>query len=356
MASGAGRESMQSAQVTFADRKPLYSTIYKVLGNAIQGGRISEGAVLLEGPLARAFGSSPAPVRKALELLERDGLVRRFDGRGLIVGKGKPHKFDPSILAVEPLKNRPPSWQGILEEVERVVIHQAISGSGRINELGLARFYRIGRTVAHSILTRLESMGVIEKDSSSRWTIVPLDHRRLGNLFEIREHLEPLAFRYAASAAGASQIARYIADHRHALDLYPLLPASELDRLEQQLHIDFVGTAGRKELIDALDRTISVFSLSKHALRAELQLPTVEPFLAEHIAVLELAAEPEGDAAGLLLREHIRSSRDKLLSRLPSIQEAMAPIELPYIGPASPTATLRGWPRLSAFPSTPEGS
>ncbi len=45
--------------------------------------------MLLEGPLAEIFGASRSPVRQALRLLEREGLLHAFDGRGLLVGRAR---------------------------------------------------------------------------------------------------------------------------------------------------------------------------------------------------------------------------------------------------------------------------
>ena len=69
------------------------------------------------------------------------------------------------------------AWEGIYEEVERAIIHRSAFGRFRVNELELARHYKVGRTVAHDVLTRLQALGIVDKDERQRWTIVSLDPR-----------------------------------------------------------------------------------------------------------------------------------------------------------------------------------
>ena len=71
------------------DNGPLYLRIRDVLAEAIAAGRLPRGALLLEGPVAGLFASTRTPVRQAFALLETAGTIRRFDGRGFLVGQGR---------------------------------------------------------------------------------------------------------------------------------------------------------------------------------------------------------------------------------------------------------------------------
>jgi len=63
---------------------PRYAKIQESLRDAILSQRLPPSLVLLEGPLARMYGTSRGPVRKALELLHQEGLISRFEGRGFL--------------------------------------------------------------------------------------------------------------------------------------------------------------------------------------------------------------------------------------------------------------------------------
>ena len=76
------------------DRTPAYASITERLRRGLESGALPEGTVLLEGPLAAIFGSSRSPVKQALARLEEEGLLSRFDGRGLLVGAAsEPKRF-----------------------------------------------------------------------------------------------------------------------------------------------------------------------------------------------------------------------------------------------------------------------
>ena len=59
-------------------RITIREQVYSALASGIRSGAIPPGRVLLEGPIAKAFDSSRAPVRSALRTLYDEGLVQRF--------------------------------------------------------------------------------------------------------------------------------------------------------------------------------------------------------------------------------------------------------------------------------------
>ena len=73
-----------------------YELITRVLRHNILSGRLPKGIVLLEGPIAELMQSSRAPVQAALRILEEEGLIHRFSGRGFLAG--------PPGEVVEPLR------------------------------------------------------------------------------------------------------------------------------------------------------------------------------------------------------------------------------------------------------------
>jgi GntR family transcriptional regulator len=65
---------------------PVYAQVASFLRQRIRNGELAAGAKLArELDLARQFGISRIPVRHALAILEREGLVRRLHGRGTFV-------------------------------------------------------------------------------------------------------------------------------------------------------------------------------------------------------------------------------------------------------------------------------
>src|SRR4030081_2155457 len=64
-----------------------YELVAAALRSNIVSGRLQPGLVLLEGPIAGLMKTSRAPVQAALRILEEEKLIRRFGGRGYLVGR-----------------------------------------------------------------------------------------------------------------------------------------------------------------------------------------------------------------------------------------------------------------------------
>lgn len=294
---------------------PIYALITDMLRRAIQDGSIEGGTVLLEGHVAEILGSTRTPVRQALRELEVEGLVSRFDGRGLLAGPAgiEPRRvtLSPAMVGIkssdEPVR-KTLGWESIYEEVERDVVHLSVFGHYRINEVELARHFGVGRMVARDVLLRLESLGLMEKDERSRWVITPLDANRINHLYELRWLIEPAALRAAMVAAPSSVIKIMMDDLRKAMRTYPEITRTALYKLENDLHVGYLSWCSNKDLLQSLLRTRGILTLSKHVLGVSEPLPKRDPFMAEHLAVLKAVSEDDSQKAQDLLRRHLEVS------------------------------------------------
>lgn len=75
-------------------RGPAAEVVYETLREAITEGSIRPGARITEVAVAQELGVSRTPVREAIRLLERDGLLERRQGVGLVA-----LDLDPEQLA-----------------------------------------------------------------------------------------------------------------------------------------------------------------------------------------------------------------------------------------------------------------
>ena len=121
-----------------------YDLISSVIRNNILSGRLPPGFVLLEGPIANLTQSSRAPVQAALRILEKERLVRRFQGRGYLVARDgeqvEPLRRDIREIDLqisgeidEALQNRG-LWEMVYDTVEDAVASCLIFGEFRIIE------------------------------------------------------------------------------------------------------------------------------------------------------------------------------------------------------------------------------
>jgi DNA-binding FadR family transcriptional regulator len=121
-----------------ADDQRPYQIAYDILRQHIVGKQLPPGLVLLESRIAELMDISRAPVRRALELLHRDGFVRRFEGRGYLVGADDPTQTPLRIDLREAGFTAPAgmsesiglfTWERIYREVETAVGRTTLIGA-----------------------------------------------------------------------------------------------------------------------------------------------------------------------------------------------------------------------------------
>ncbi|AQV95150.1 FCD domain-containing protein [Cupriavidus necator] len=317
---------------------PIYALIHQVLRKAMLEGTLEQGTVLLEGPVAEILRATRSPVRQALRELEAEGLVSRFDGRGYVVGPAgtEPRRvpLDAAMLGVDSapdVARKTLGWEVIYDEVERNLVHLSVFGRYRVNEVELARYFNVGRTVVRDVLLRLESLGILEKDERQRWVIIPLDAQRIHDLYELRSLVEPAALRGAIVHADAAELDAMMEDLRKVQRVYPKVSRTAMDKLEHDLHVRLLSLCPNKELLGSLQRTRCILTLSKHVLGASAPMPQEDPFLSEHLAVLHAAAEGAPRKAADLLREHLELSCAKVTQRAVQVRETFALPTVSYI-------------------------
>jgi DNA-binding GntR family transcriptional regulator len=327
-----------------ARQLPIYERVSQLLRRALDDGSIPPGLVLLEGPVADILSVTRTPVRKALHALEEEGLVSRFDGRGYTAGAAgvEPRRIalEAAMLGLdsdaEPVR-KTRGWESIYDEVERNIVHLSVFDSYRVNELELARHFNVGRMVARDVLLRLEALGLLEKDERMRWAIKPLDADRLNHLYELRWLLEPTALRGGARSIPPAELQTMVGHLRQAMTSYPKISRIELDELEHDLHIGLLSRCPNVDLLQSLERTRCILTLSKHVLGETAPMPKSDPFMSEHLEILEAVGRDDIALAEGLLRKHLESSCVKLIQRVALLRKTYGTPKLPYItGVAGP--------------------
>lgn len=318
--------------------KPAYIAIAEVLREAIGRGGLPEGTVLLEGPVADLFGSSRTPVKQAFQLLERENQVRRFGGRGVMVGEAdEPLRtaLTPDMLGLAadaaPM-TRAPRWQAHYYGFEHAIVLQATLGSARINELALARHYGVGRTVAGDLLNHAAESGIIARDEKGRWRINPLDEVRFQNLYELRLLLEPEALRTATERVPADVLAAMEGRLVSVAERFPAVEEGEIDRLEEDLHLEILSYGSNPEILEALKRCRCVLVAGKHIQRAVRGKEPIDAFMAEHLQIIRAIAARDQEAARRGLHDHLAASMQKADQRLRDFRKAGSDIApVPYL-------------------------
>jgi DNA-binding GntR family transcriptional regulator len=312
----------------------LYQRAFKILAEQIAKGLLPQGARLQESDIAAQFGISRTPARQALAELEQDGLISKTGGRGYIVGtlpndaSGKKARI-PVAGDVRLVSS--PSWERIYSEVEGEIVARISFAAWRVNEAVLARHYGVSRTVARDVMGRLQQRGIIRKDERSRWYAPALTPAHVGELYELRWVLEPLALLKAAPNLPPGFLSAMRAHLEEAIANARQIGGDTLDRLEEEMHVILLGYCGNRTLMQAIALHQSLLVAHRFLYRWTPRLFETEPFLPEHLEIVErLASGRIEDAAGML-EHHLRVSRERAIARVDVIAREFNAEDLPYL-------------------------
>lgn len=313
----------------------LYQQVFDILAGQIGHGALREGARLSESAVAEQFGISRAPARQALAELERQGLLLKSSGRGYKVGKPKflvTAEVQPATSSGDELRlTQLATWSRIYGEVESEIAARTSFAGWRVNETELARFYDVSRTVARDVVARLQQRGVVRKDDRSRWVAPAMTPDHVGELYELRWLLEPVALEKAAPRLPAEFLTGVRKRLEDATANAAGLAGPDLDRLEEDLHVTLLGYCSNGPMMQAISLPQALLIAHRFLYRWMPRLFGAEPFLPEHMEIIErLEAGRVSDAADSL-RRHLQISRDRAIDRIERVTREVHPEDLPYL-------------------------
>lgn len=302
-----------------------YEIAEDILRSNIAAGTLPRGLVLLEGPIAEILQISRAPVQRALQSLEGDGLVHRFTGRGYLVGPPgediQPKRLDIKAIGIriprhadEALQNRS-SWERIYNTVEADVAGCVVFGQYRIIEIELANHFNVSRTVVRDVLTRLRERGLVRKNQSSHWIAGPLTAQMVKDHFVLRRMLEPQAIMMGAQSINQSGLAK-LSDRLRELESHE--PADHLHAIED-MYSQFIETcvlaAPNERLKDLIRNNLLPVTATERLLQ-RLGLPGDPAIITELRLIVELLARGAVTAAAAMMENHLDASVNRTIAQM----------------------------------------
>lgn len=299
-------------------QEPLYQVIADILRLNIQSGRLPQGLVLIEGPIAQIMGTSRAPVQAALRRLNDTGYIHRFRGRGYLVGAQgtdlpplrrdlREHKLEIPDSAKASLEIRG-TWLRVYDQVESEIAACQIFGAYRVIETELADYLGVSRTVARDVLSRLNERGLVRKGSGTHWLAGPLTARALREKYQLRAIVEPAALHLAADHIDAAEIAQL----RAGISSGSLSSSEALENAFLRYCLD---RAPNRTLVEMIRNNRLLLSSVDKALSG-LGLPADTVAIDQYRTLFDLIGSRQIGAAAEYLKEHLRMLTDKSLARL----------------------------------------
>lgn len=308
-----------------ADSRLRYRLIHDQLKSSIALGKIAPGLVLLEGPVARIFGTSRVPVRKAFEMLHAGGLLLTFEGRGYLVAHADGSVPEPLRTPIsedtlgfdrppEPL-DIPSNSERIYDSLEAAISLGIVFGHFRIDESNAAEVFGVSRGTVREALNRLRERGLIEKSAYSHWLCGPLTARAVRQDYELRALLEPAALLASAPSLSRAQLEAALRDVERAIDDPDCVDAAALYHLETTLHDAFLAGAPNRKLLATVSHAHMPLIVN-HAFYDAFRLHPEMSTLIEHRTVIELLLRGKFDAASKALAVHLEHGETRTRQRL----------------------------------------
>lgn len=196
------------------------------------------------------------------------------------------------------------------ERLERAIMEGEIKPGERLSESGLARRFGISRGPLREAIGQLEGRRLVERRSNLGARVVSLSNIELIDLLVIRESLEGMACRMAASRLTTQQIDRLeelLSQHAEMEEVKSgrgYFQGSD----DADFHQVILRACGNSRLIGLLDVELySLLRLYRHQLSMRPGRPAAA--LREHQAILAALKARDGDQAENAMRFHIRNSR-----------------------------------------------
>jgi DNA-binding GntR family transcriptional regulator len=197
--------------------------------------------------------------------------------------------------------------------LRHLVTQGRLVGGQALIETELSSLLGVARSTVREALRRLQSDGLVTARARGV-QVRRLSRRDVADLYVIRESLEGLAARCAASrsACGSALDPRRIEAERRiwhaATSEYLVAAFSEQNRRFHDLIVDASGNA---HLSRMLDQTLLLLFASQF--RAWMQTPSIRAAAADHLRILEAIERGDTTAAERTMRLHIRHSSKAVL-------------------------------------------
>lgn len=187
------------------------------------------------------------------------------------------------------------------------IMQGELAPGAKISEPALARQYGVSRGPLREALHRLQERKLITRSANQGARIVKPSAEALGELFVVREALEGMAARLAATRATEPEIAalhRVIAQDVAAEE--EAQPASE--QRDQDFHFLIAQASGNPMLIELLCSELYPL-LRLYRGQQPTKMPRSNRALVEHRRILAAIEDHDAEIAELQMRRHIAAAR-----------------------------------------------
>lgn len=208
----------------------------------------------------------------------------------------------------------PQPQQGTLSDIATHKLAQSIvtgelAQGQKLNEAELAERFGMGRGPLREALRHLEGMRLVKRTPNAGARVVILDRKTLSDLYAVREALEGMACRIAASQMSDEDIAQLGA----LLDRHETQIEKQGGKVYAQSEgdLDFhyqIARGSRNQMLMDLLGSEQYQLLRMCRYRTSRNAQRTQPALSQHRQIVDAIANRDGELAELLMRRHIQGA------------------------------------------------
>jgi DNA-binding GntR family transcriptional regulator len=277
--------------------KPLISQLAVNIVEHLRSQTMAVGAHLVEQVLADMFHVSRSPIREALVLLQREGVVIFRPNRGFFLAHPATDIKDLNIEVPNSLEEE--KYYCIAQDRVQGKIH------GHISETELMSRYGISRVKLMKILVRMSQEGWVERLPGHGWNFLPVLDTidSLEQSYRFRMLIEPAALLEPTYRVDPILFSK-LRNEQESLLANPINGSKPLKLFESgsNFHEQIVSCSGNRFFLEAIQHINRLRRLIEYSVRVDESRLNA---YSEHIEIMTMLERGRNSAASALLRDHI---------------------------------------------------
>ena len=205
----------------------------------------------------------------------------------------------------------------VFEQIRGAIERGDIAAGSKISEPELARRFGVSRGPLREAIGRLEACGLVERRANIGARVVTLSSEGLLEIFQVREALESMAARLAAEHMTDEEIAglRALLD-QHGRQIEEDSGQAYFQKVgDLDFHYRIVQGSRNSQLIKLLCNDL-YHLMRLYRYQFGMQSRRAPRAFVEHRMIVDAIEQRDGEMAELIMRHHIRTSRENVKSML----------------------------------------
>jgi len=204
--------------------------------------------------------------------------------------------------------------QGTLADIaSHRLVHSIVTGElaqgQKLNEAELAERFGMGRGPLREALRHMEGMRLVTRVPNAGTRVVVLDQKTMSDLYAVREALEGMACRIAATQMTDEeiiQLSTLLDNHEKQIEQEGGKVYSQSEG-DLDFHYQIVRGSRNEMLMDLLgSEQYQLLRMCRY--RTSRNAQRTRPALSQHRQIVDALAQRDGELAEMLMRRHIQGA------------------------------------------------